>query len=252
MDEAALTGESLSVAKHADLMITAAAPLAERHNMVFMGTTATTGKAVAIVVATGMQTELGQIARLMETFEPEPTPLQRRLAELGQWLIKVCLAIVAVIFTLQLLRGGELLKVLVTSISLAVAAVPEGMLAVVTLTLALGLQRMARRNAIVRKLASVETLGSVTVICSDKTGTLTRNEMTLREIVAGENRFRVTGTGYKPHGNFLIAKRHTLDPISSTRVIDPLDSDDWKAIIRAATTTCCKSSIGRENAITHT
>ena len=153
-----------------------------------MGTVAAAGKAGAVVVATGMDTELGRIAGMLQRSAPEPTPLQRRLAELGKVLVVVCLAVVAVIFLLQLLRGDDLLEAFLLSVSLAVAAVPEGLPAVVTLALALGLQRMVRRNALIRKLPSVETLGSVTVICSDKTGTLTRNEMTVREVVAGGQR----------------------------------------------------------------
>ena len=154
-------------------------------------------------MATGMATELGHIAGMLKRLQPEATPLQRRLSELGKLLIIVCLGLVAVIFALQLLRGGQFLDVLLVSISLAVAAVPEGLPAVVTMTLALGLQRMVKRNAIVRKLPSVETLGSATVICSDKTGTLTRNEMTVCEIVTDGARYRVTGTGYSPRGQFL-------------------------------------------------
>ena len=202
IQEAALTGESVPVDKDANCVLDENAPLGDRRNMVYMGTVAATGKASAVVVATGMNTELGHIAGLLQRSEPEPTPLQRRLAELGKVLVVVCLVIVAVIFVLQLVRGGELLEMLLISVSLAVAAVPEGLPAVVTLTLALGLQRMVKRNALVRKLPSVETLGSVTVICSDKTGTLTRNEMTVREIVTGGERFLVTGGGYAPQGEF--------------------------------------------------
>ena len=137
---------------------------------------------------------------MLERHEPEPTPLQRRLAELGKILIVVCLAIVAVIFALQVYRDGNIADAFLLSVSLAVAAVPEGLPAVVTIALALGLQRMVRRNALVRKLPSVETLGSVTVICSDKTGTLTRNEMTVTEIAVGSDRFKVTGVGYIAKG----------------------------------------------------
>ena len=199
--EAALTGESVPVTKDATRVLPPETPLGDRSNMVYLGTTCTAGKASAIVVATGMQTELGHIAGLLQREVPEPTPLQRRLEELGKLLIVVCLLLVAIIFGLQMWRGGELLEVLLLSISLAVAAVPEGLPAVVTISLALGLQRMVKRNALVRKLPSVETLGSVTVICSDKTGTLTRNEMTVREIVAGGKRYEVTGGGYAPRDN---------------------------------------------------
>ena len=169
-----------------------------------------------VIVATGMSTELGHIAGLLQRSEPQSTPLQRRLAELGKVLVLVCLVLVVVIFVLQLMRGGELLETLLVSVSLAVAAVPEGLPAVVTLTLALGLQRMVKRNALVRKLPSVETLGSVTVICSDKTGTLTRNEMTVREIVAGGARFQVTGAGYAPHGQFLKFQEESSQAVEVT------------------------------------
>jgi Ca2+-transporting ATPase len=167
-----------------------------------MSTVVTAGKAEAVVFATGMQTELGKIAGLLQHESAGPTPLQRRLGELGRILVVVCLIIVGVIFALELARGGRVMDVLIRSISLAVAAVPEGLPAVVTLALALGLQRMVARNVLIRRLPSVETLGSVTVVCSDKTGTLTRNEMTVRVFVAGNQTYRVTGAGYVPSGAF--------------------------------------------------
>ena len=202
VQEASLTGESASAEKDANVTIPATTPLGERRNMVYMGTVTATGKARALITATGMKTELGRIAGMLQRNEPEPTPLQRRLEELGRLFIFVCLVIVVVIFSLQVLRGGKLMEALLLAVSLAVAAVPEGLPAVVTIALALGLQRMVLRNALVRTLPSVETLGSVTVICSDKTGTLTRNEMTVREVVTGEAHYQVTGTGYVPHGEF--------------------------------------------------
>jgi Ca2+-transporting ATPase len=201
--EAALTGESLPVAKEAEAVLADSTPLADRRNMAYMGTVVSAGKGTALVVATGMGTELGRIAGLLERNEREPTPLQRRLAELGKVLVVTCLAVVAVVFLLQWWRGGDLLNIFLLAVSLAVAAVPEGLPAVVTTVLALGLQRMVRRNALVRKLPSVETLGCVTVICSDKTGTLTRNEMTVRRMTAGGSTYRVTGSGYAPYGEFL-------------------------------------------------
>ncbi len=203
--EAALTGESVPVAKDAAAVLPAATPLADRRTMAWLGTVAAAGKARAVVTATGMETELGRIAGMLQRHEPEPTPLQRRLAELGRILIVVALVIVALVFALQMLRGGDFAEVLLLSVSLAVAAVPEGLPAVVTIALALGLGRMARRNALIRSLPSVETLGCVTVICSDKTGTLTRNEMTVRLIVAGGAAYHVTGAGYAPRGSFLKA-----------------------------------------------
>ncbi len=201
--EAALTGESVPVAKDARIALAVALPLGDRATLVYAGTVIAAGHGRALVVATGMATELGGIAGLLETTPPERTPLQRRLGELGRILIVVCLGIVAVISVLELVRGGSPGDVLLRSVSLAVAAVPEGLPAVVTLVLALGLQRMVARNALVRRLPSVETLGCVTVIGSDKTGTLTRNEMTVRAVIAGRREYRVTGSGYAPRGEFV-------------------------------------------------
>jgi P-type Ca2+ transporter type 2C len=200
--EAALTGESAPTSKSAK-QLAKDVSLAERANMVFMGTVVTAGKASALVTATGMGTELGKIAVMLAHEEQEPTPLQRRLAELGRTLLYVCLSLVAIIFALHVARGEPVLDVLLLSVSLAVAAVPEGLPAVVTMTLAVGLRRMVKRNALVRRLPSVETLGAVTVICSDKTGTLTRNEMTVRRIVTAGADLDVTGSGYQPEGGFL-------------------------------------------------
>jgi len=202
IQEASLTGESTTTEKDARAAVSNDAPLGDRRNMTYMGTVTSTGRARALVVATGMETELGRIAGMLEREPPEPTPLQRRLTELGKVLIWVCLLLVAIVYGLEVARSGEWLKTFLVAVSLAVAAVPEGLPAVVTLALALGLQRMARRNALVRKLPSVETLGSVTVICSDKTGTLTRNEMTIRTVIAGQVEYRVSGTGYSPGGEF--------------------------------------------------
>jgi Ca2+-transporting ATPase len=202
VQEAALTGESVPSSKDGKAVLAEATPLGDRRNMAYMGTIVAAGKASALVTGTGMDTELGHIAGMLQRYEPEPTPLQRRLAELGKILVVVCLAIVAVIFAMEMVRGGKIVDAFLRAVSLAVAAVPEGLPAVVTMALALGLQRMVKRNALVRKLPSVETLGSVTVICSDKTGTLTRNEMTVRVVVAGDRHYAVTGSGYIPHGQF--------------------------------------------------
>ena len=177
--EAALTGESQPVDKSPDVLTQENLLVGDRHNMLFMGTTVTYGRGVAVVTETGMQTELGRIADLLQTVEREPTPLQRRLAQLGRGLAVAALVIVAVVFGLGLLRGEELRLMFLTAISMAVAAVPEGLPAVVTIALALGAQRMLKRRALIRKLPAVETLGSATVICSDKTGTLTENRMTV-------------------------------------------------------------------------
>ena len=242
--ESALTGESQTVPKDAGLVLDAGTALAERANMVYLGTVVASGRATAIVTATGMSTELGQIAGLLERTEHGPTPLQRRMTELGRVLVVVCLVTVAAISALLLARGGSLPEVFLLSVSLAVAAVPEGLPAVVTVALALGLQRMARRKALVRRLPSVETLGSVTVICTDKTGTLTQNEMTVRVVVAGGRCYHVGGTGYAPHGRFHrvdgsgdIAARIAALPLSdgpppgSTQTIEPGQESDLLTLL---------------------
>jgi len=233
LQEAALTGESTPVSKDAAVVLPEHIPLADRQNSIYAGTTVSAGKASAVVTATGMQTELGQIAGLLERYDPEPTPLQRRLDELGKVLAIVCLSTVAVIFALHWMRGGELLEVFLIAISLAVAAVPEGLPAVVTLVLAVGVQRMARRSALVRKLPSVETLGSVTVICSDKTGTLTRNEMTVRLAVVGRHVYQVTGVGYVPRGEFLQSDRLSADVPEGTEGKDK-DSSTFTPVAPAS------------------
>ena len=209
--ESALTGESLPVEKRVGGVQPGGTPLGDRDSLLHAGTVVATGSGAAIVVATGMATEIGRIAGLLEHAPPEPTPLQKRLASLGRILIAVCLGVVGLIFVVEVVRGGgvgrlvatgRFAELLLRSVSLAVAAVPEGLPAVVTLVLALGLQRMVRRNALVRRLPSVETLGSVTVICADKTGTLTRNEMTVRDVITAERHYSVSGAGYEPRGEF--------------------------------------------------
>ncbi len=236
VQESALTGESLPVKKDATAVLAESTALGDRRTMAYMGTIAVSGKAEAVAVTTGMQTELGKIAGLLQHQEPEPTPLQRRLAELGRVLVVICLAIVAVVFVLQLSRGGSPFEVFMLAVGLAVAAVPEGLPAVVTMALALGLQRMVRRNALVRKLPSVETLGSVTVICSDKTGTLTRNEMTVRRLYVSGRMYEVSGAGYAPHGEFRqiamgdLASADQTQPFSDLPVDVRIDSDLRQAL----------------------
>jgi Ca2+-transporting ATPase len=172
-EEAALTGESEPVDKIAGTLTGEDLPLGDRRNMVYMGTAVSYGRGTIVITETGMKTELGHIADMIQTVEQEQTPLQRRLDQLGRWLAVAAFAIVAVVFVLGLLRGEDWRLMLLTAISMAVAVVPEGLPAVVTIGLALGAQRMLKREALIRKLPAVETLGSVTVICSDKTGTLT-------------------------------------------------------------------------------
>jgi Ca2+-transporting ATPase len=179
VQESAVTGESESVLKQTAVLSGGDVPLGDRTNMVYMGTMVTHGRAAVLVTATGMNTELGRIADLLQQTASGSTPLQRRLDHLGKLLAVIGFAIAALIFVLGILRGDDLRHMLLTAVSVAVAIVPEGLPAVVTITLAFGAQRMLQRNALVRRLPAVETLGSVTVICSDKTGTLTENRMTV-------------------------------------------------------------------------
>jgi P-type Ca2+ transporter type 2C len=200
--ESALTGESEAVAKQPATLEQGDIPLGDRENMVFMGTSVAVGTGQAVVVATAMKTELGRIAGLIaEAGAEEKTPLQQKLTSFGRLLIWVTLGIVALLFGLGLLRGTKPVELFMTSVSLAVAAVPEGLPAVVTVALALGVLRMSRRRALVRKLAAVETLGSTSVICTDKTGTLTVGEMTVRALYVAGQRYEVTGEGYGPDGD---------------------------------------------------
>ncbi len=186
--EAVLTGESEPVEKDPAALSAADLPLGDRHNTLYMGTVITYGRGLAVVIETGMNTQLGHIAELIQSVEQEQTPLQRRLEQLGKGLALAALGIVAVVFFLGLLRGEPVRLMFMTAISMAVAAVPEGLPAVVTIALALGAQRMLTRQALIRKLPAVETLGSVTVICSDKTGTLTENRMTVTVLDVAGNR----------------------------------------------------------------
>ncbi|MFA4967823.1 MAG: cation-translocating P-type ATPase, partial [Candidatus Margulisiibacteriota bacterium] len=206
--EASLTGESFPVAKTAMALNEEEIPLAERANLVYMGTTVASGRARALVAETGMRTELGKIAGMIQGIEEETTPLQKKLEQFGKWMVYACFILVAIVFLLEMIRGGTLLDVFLTAVSLAVAAIPEGLPAIVTIALALGVQRMVKRHALIRKLHSVETLGSTTVICSDKTGTLTKNEMTVKSIYAGGVLFEVSGIGYEPEGDFSVEGRN--------------------------------------------
>jgi Ca2+-transporting ATPase len=212
IEEAALTGESLPVEKNAAAVLEKDIPIGDRKNTAFMGTLVSYGRGKGVVVATGMQTQLGLIAGMLQSVEQEETPLQRRLDQLGKVLGWGALGVCALVFVIGILRsGGELdaiVNMFMVAVSLAIAAVPEGLPAIVTISLALGMREMIRRHALIRRLSSVETLGSATVICSDKTGTLTQNEMTVTRVWADGQTFEVTGSGYTPIGDFKLGGQH--------------------------------------------
>jgi Ca2+-transporting ATPase len=202
-EEAALTGEAAAIVKDALAPVAEDAPLADRVTMVFTGTTVVRGKGRAVVTATGTHTELGRIGEMMREVGDQKTPLELRLDRFGSQILRACLALSAVLLGWGLFRGGRRWSdLLLEAVSLAVAAIPEGLPAITTITLALGMQRMAKRGAIVRKLPAVETLGAATIIASDKTGTLTQNEMTVRTVYAGGVEYAVSGDGYEPTGTF--------------------------------------------------
>ncbi len=212
VDESLLTGESLPVEKHILKNKNSLIDPYDKKSSVYMGTVVTGGRAKAIVYATGMKTEMGNIADMIQNIEDDETPLQRRLAHLGKYIAIGCLIICAVVSITGILRGEKLFTMLLAGISLAVAAIPEGLPAIVTISLALGVQRMLKRNALIRKLPAVETLGCASIICSDKTGTLTENKMTVRKIYASGYQLSVTGNGYNTEGSFFIDNK-TTDPL---------------------------------------
>ncbi|MBD2246210.1 cation-translocating P-type ATPase [Nostoc sp. FACHB-888] len=203
--ESALTGEAQSVNKQATLKLPEEADLGDRINLVFQGTEVIQGRGKVLVTNTGMTTELGKIATMLQSVESEPTPLQQRMTQLGNVLVTGSLILVAIVVVggvIQARGFSNIQELLEVSLSMAVAVVPEGLPAVITVTLALGTQRMVRQNALIRKLPAVETLGSVTTICSDKTGTLTQNKMVVQSVFTNNRSFRVTGAGYAPTGDF--------------------------------------------------
>ncbi|OAT81431.1 calcium-translocating P-type ATPase, SERCA-type [Desulfotomaculum copahuensis] len=199
VEESALTGESAPVKKHTAVIPGPVTP-GDARNMAFLGTVITRGRGRGLVVATGMATEMGRIAGLIQEAGTEETPLQRRLAQLGKGLVAFCLAVCALVVVIGIYRGEPAYQMFLAGVSLAVAAIPEGLPAIVTVALAIGVQRMIRRQAIIRKLPAVETLGCATVICSDKTGTLTKNEMTVRRALIGGHEAEIGGEGYDPKG----------------------------------------------------
>jgi len=221
IDEASLTGESVPVEKRAEGTLSKEAPLGDRHNCAFMSTTVTYGRGAGVVVNTGMETEIGLIAEMIQSYEEEPTPLQVRLDQLGRWLGWGALIICGIVFIEAIIKDTnlsliaseglgpylvhtrqEIVDLFIIAVSLAIAAVPEGLAAVVTICLALGMREMVQRHALIRRLPAVETLGSATVICSDKTGTLTQNEMTAVRLYVANLRLDVSGEGYQPRGKF--------------------------------------------------
>jgi Ca2+-transporting ATPase len=211
IDEASLTGESTAVGKDAHAVHPEDTSIGDRKNMVFAATIMTYGRARAVVTGTGMETEFGRIAKMLQEVEEEPSPLAIKMDYIGKRLGIVCLVVSAVVMGLGVLRGHPLLEMFIWAVSLAIAAVPEALAAVVTGALAIGVQRAAKRNAIVRRLPAVETLGCTTVICSDKTGTLTKNEMTIRQFYVGGRMVEVSGVGFEPTGLFSVDSK-PLDP----------------------------------------
>ncbi|MFV8827091.1 cation-translocating P-type ATPase [Alkalihalobacterium sp. APHAB7] len=203
IEESSLTGESVPVQKSEQVLIGEALELGDQANMAFMGTLVTQGNGIGVIIATGMKTEMGKIAHLLQSTETLVTPLQRKLEQLGKILIGVALLLTALVVLIGVYQGHDVYTMFLAGVSLAVAAIPEGLPAIVTVALALGVQRMIKRKAIVRKLPAVETLGCASVICSDKTGTLTQNKMTVTHLWIGGKTWHVTGTGYEPKGDFL-------------------------------------------------
>ena len=242
VDEAALTGESVPVEKDAGVVLGEDASLGDRVNCAYMGTVITYGRGKGIITDIGMKTQMGNIADMLSDVPDESTPLQKKLDSLGKLLGIVCLGICGVIFLLGLWHGMELFDIFMTSVSLAVAAIPEGLTVVVTVVLAMGMQKMVRCNAIIKRLGAVETLGSTTVICSDKTGTLTQNKMTIQKLYDGKKVYNVSGTGYSPKGEVteedgspagdsirklveggLLCSDATYDPQKETIIGDPTE-----------------------------
>ena len=220
IEESSLTGESLPVEKEARVSLEDGADLADRVNMAYMGTIITYGRGQGVVVGTGHNTEIGKIATIIQSYNDEPTPLQVQLNRLGKFLGLTTILICIIVLLLGILQGENLLDMFMLAISLAVAAIPEGLPAIVTIVLALGMNRMVKKNAIVKKLLAVETLGATTVICSDKTGTLTQNEMTVVKIYTNGKEIDVTGKGYEPIGDFLLdGKSVSIDKIGDLETI---------------------------------
>lgn len=231
IDESSLTGESMPVKKNIEPILKENSTLGERSNIGHSSTVVTSGYGKGIVIATGMNTEIGQIASMLQQEEEKETPLQRKLDTLGKKLGQIIIVLCVIVFIGGFLRGIPFIEIFLASVGLAVAAIPEGLPTIVTMGLALGIQRMAKRNAIIRKLPAVETLGCSTIICSDKTGTLTKNEMTVRKVRTNSSLYDVTGEGYNPSGEFL----------KNGEKIDPLRDEDLKLLLKAGA--LCNNSV---------
>jgi Ca2+-transporting ATPase len=237
--ESALTGEAEAVNKQAKLTLPEDTALGDRINLVFQGTEVVQGRAKVLVTNTGMTTELGKIATMLQSVESEPTPLQQRMTQLGNVLVTGSLVLVAIVLVGGIIQARgftNLQELLEVSLSMAVAVVPEGLPAVITITLALGTQRMVRHNALIRKLPAVETLGSVTTICSDKTGTLTQNKMVVQLVYTNQKNFRVTGEGYTPVGDFQL----------NGQKVDPDENPEISALLVACA--MCNDSVLQKEA----
>ena len=233
VDEALLTGESVPSLKVLEAL-PEDAPLADRENMAYAGTIVTYGRGTGVVVATGMETELGKIAAHIQKADEEPTPLQVRLKSLGIMLGGLVLLLSAILFAIEIFEGQPILESFMMAVALAVSAVPEGLPAAVTVALALGVRNMSTRNAIVRRLSSVETLGCTTVICSDKTGTLTKDEMTVKRILVNSHLLEITGAGYEPEGAFF----------KGSTSIDPAKEEDLSLLLKIGCL-CNHASLGK-------
>jgi len=217
IEEAALTGESVPVEKHTQALEKGDLPVGDRKNLVYAGTAVTYGRGRALVTATGMNTEFGKIAKMLQDVESGKTPLQQNLDKVGTVLARAALVVVAIIVALGLMRGQPFVEMLIFGIALAVAVVPEALPAVVTISLAIGVQKMVKRNALIRRLPAVETLGSTSVICSDKTGTLTKDEMTLRRLYCSGQMIGISGAGYAPEGAFSVNGSSLGEPLPALR-----------------------------------
>jgi Ca2+-transporting ATPase len=217
VEEAALTGESVPVEKHVRALENEDLAIGDRKNMVYAGTAVTYGRGRALVAATAMQTEFGKIAKMLQDVESGRTPLQQNLDKVGTALARAAFVVVAIIVALGLFRGQPFIEMLIFGIALAVAVVPEALPAVVTISLAIGVQKMVKRNALIRRLPAVETLGSTSVICSDKTGTLTKDEMTVRRLYCADEMFSVSGAGYAPEGGFSLNGGTSAEPTTALR-----------------------------------